>query len=75
MKPYYRKKGSYNDGRMKVVVEEQIKDKKITKNLPKPEIMLKVMDWDGWKNLLEEIKQQKRTTKIVHLVDTKCTTK
>ena len=63
MKPYYRKKGKYNDGRAKIVIEKQIGKKQINKVLPKPEIMLKVMDGDGWKQILEEIKEKNGTGK------------
>ena len=66
MKPYYRKKGKYNDGRAKIVLEKQVGKKIMTKSLPKPEIMLKMMDGDRWKQILEEIKEENKTGKTVH---------
>lgn len=43
MKSYYRKKGNYNDGRSKIVIEF-IKEGKIKScTLPKPEKMLKIL--------------------------------
>ena len=47
MKPYYRKKGKYNDGRSKIAIEKQEGKKKIVKLLPKPEIMLELLDRYG----------------------------
>ena len=39
MKPYYRKKGYYADGRTKIVIEKLDKKKIVSKTLPLPEIM------------------------------------
>jgi len=39
MKPYYRKKGYYRDGRTKIVIEKENNKKIISKTLPLPEIM------------------------------------
>ena len=39
MKPYYRRKGNYLDGRMKIIIEKLEKKKIISKTLPLPEIM------------------------------------
>lgn len=40
MKPYYRKKGKYKDGRIKVVIEYQKNGQIKSRALPKPEILL-----------------------------------
>lgn len=52
---YYRKKGTYNDGRMRIVIEWQEGAKKFSKSLPKPETLLKILD--GLK--IEEITEEK----------------
>ncbi len=50
MKPFYRIKGKFADGRNKIVIEQKIgKKKRITKTLPKPEILIE--NWDTLKNL------------------------
>lgn len=48
MKPYYRIKGKYPDGRNKIVIEKKHgkKRKVISKTLPKPEMLL-----DNWDTL------------------------
>ncbi len=43
-KPYFRKKGTYKDGRDRIVLEKQVGRVKITKNLPKPEILWLLLD-------------------------------
>jgi len=65
MKPYYRKKGKYMDGRAKIVIEKQIGKKQMSRSLPKPEIMLKIMDGDGWKKILKEILEENKTVNLV----------
>ena len=45
-KPFYRIKGKYKDGRQRVVIVYD--EKKKSKALPKPEVMLKVLK--GGKN-------------------------
>ena len=45
MKPYYRSKGKYADGRKKIVIE-YIEDGKLkSKALPKPEALLDGYSW------------------------------
>lgn len=63
MKPYYRRKGKYkNDGRARIVIEWETENGKLcNKALPKPEILLILMDGDRWKEILKEIKEEKRT--------------
>ena len=44
MKPYYRRKGKYKDGRSRLVIEfKEGRDIK-SKALPKPENLLKLLD-------------------------------
>ena len=40
MKPYYRFKGRYKDGRKRVVIEYEENKKLVSKALPKPEVLL-----------------------------------
>ena len=40
MKPYYRTKGRYKDGRQRIVIEYEENGKIIGKSLPKPEELL-----------------------------------
>lgn len=46
MKPYYRVKGKYKDGRKRMIVEEKDDKNKViySKALPKPETQIKLMD-------------------------------
>lgn len=43
MKPYYTKKGKYEDGRNKIAIEYIKENKIIVKFLPKPEKMLEIL--------------------------------
>lgn len=44
MKPYYRDKGKYTDGRRRIVIEWEEKGKKTSLALPKPEKLKKILD-------------------------------
>ena len=46
MKPYYRIKGTYKDGRKRIIVEQKDENNKViySKALPKPENQAKLMD-------------------------------
>ena len=45
MKPYFRIKGKYKDGRKRVVIEWSLdRWNKKSKSLPKPEILLELLD-------------------------------
>ena len=44
MKPYYRTKGKYKDGRQRIVIEWSENGKKSNRALPKPEILIKLLD-------------------------------
>ncbi len=56
MKPYYRIKGTYSDGRMKVVIEKREKKKIISKTLPKPEILWQILGQVRNEQILKGIK-------------------
>lgn len=43
-KPYFRKKGTYKDGRTRIAIEIDYGKKKINRALPKPEKLLKILD-------------------------------
>jgi hypothetical protein len=43
MKKYYRRKGSYKDGRMKMVIESKTKKKTMSRTLPNPDIMWEML--------------------------------
>ena len=67
MKPYYRIKGNYPDGRNKIVIEYKRYGKIISKTLPKPEVLLELMREK--KDRLKVIKSthKKRQLRGVHL--------
>jgi len=65
MKPYYRKDGRYSDKRVRISIERQIDEKRVKKRLPKPEIMLKIMNGSGWKEIIKEIQDENRAGKPV----------
>ena len=45
MKPYFRKKGYYKDGRERVIIEWRVGSARTrSKALPKPEKLLKILD-------------------------------
>ena len=46
MKPYYRVKGNYKDGRKRIIIEEKDGNNKVilSKAIPTPEKQLKIMD-------------------------------
>lgn len=46
MKPYYRVKGKYADGRKRIIIEQKGFDNKVilSKAIPTPEKQLKIMD-------------------------------
>lgn len=44
MKPFYRDKGKYKDGRRRVVIERRIGRDIKSKALPKPEILWDILD-------------------------------
>lgn len=43
MKPYYRIKGAFPDGRNKIVIEEKIGRKVVSITLPKPEKLREIL--------------------------------
>lgn len=44
MRPYYRKKGKYNDGRVRIMIERIENNKIKQKALPKPEVLWEILD-------------------------------
>ena len=66
MRPYYRKDGRYKGGRVRISIESLVNGKTVKKRLPKPEIMLEIMNGSGWKEILKEIKGEKGAGKTVH---------
>ncbi len=43
MKLYYRRKGTYADGRMKIVLESKAKKRTTSRTLPLPEVMWEIL--------------------------------
>jgi len=50
MKPYFRSKGNYKDGRKRIIIEFMEKGKLKSCALPKPELLLKLIGQDNLDN-------------------------
>jgi len=57
MKPYYRYKGKFKDGRKRVVIDYEEDGKIKSKNIPKPEELLKQLDRSNPSQIPKEIRE------------------